>query len=107
MQETTQVQYVREDQVARLTLYWGGPQGVARRRPAHPGNPSDPAYDWSAYDAIVKQLHAAGIQPLLGILGTPPWANKAKGLACQWVFAQPITKFNPARPMFWIMVIRP
>jgi hypothetical protein len=67
-------------QVARLTLYWGGPLGVARRRPAHPGNPSDPAYDWSAYDAIVKQLHAAGIQPLLGILGTPPWEDKAKGL---------------------------
>jgi len=67
-------------QVARLTLYWGGPQGVARRQPAHPGNPSDPAYDWSAYDAIVKQLHAAGIQPLLGILGTPPWENKSKGL---------------------------
>ena len=67
-------------QVARLTLYWGGPLGVAKRRPAHPGNPSDPAYDWSAYDTIVKQLHAAGIQPLLGILGTPPWENKAKGL---------------------------
>jgi hypothetical protein len=67
-------------QVARLTLYWGGPLGVAKRRPGHPGNPDDPAYDWSTYDSIVEQLHAAGIQPLLGILGTPPWANKAKGL---------------------------
>jgi hypothetical protein len=28
----------------------------------------------------VKQLHAAGIEPLLGILGTPAWENQAKGL---------------------------
>jgi Glycosyl hydrolase catalytic core len=67
-------------QVARLTLYWGGPQGVAKRRPAHPGNPDDPAYDWSTYDTIVQQLDAAGIAPLLGILGTPSWANGGQGL---------------------------
>ena len=67
-------------QVARLDLYWGGPTGVARSRPAHPTNPSDPAYNWSVYDSIVQQLTAAKIKVLFSIYGTPPWANGGAGL---------------------------
>jgi hypothetical protein len=67
-------------QVARVDLYWGGPTGVARSRPAHPTDPSDPAYDWSRYDPIVQQLAGAGIKVLFSIYGTPSWANGAAGL---------------------------
>ena len=67
-------------QVARLTLYWGGPLGVARRRPVHAANPDDPAYDWTTYDGIAEQLAAAHIAVVFGILGTPSWANGGKGL---------------------------
>ena len=63
-----------------MTLYWGGKLGVARRRrPAHPSNPADPAYDWATYDSIVEQLAASGIQVVFSIYGTPAWANDDKG----------------------------
>src|SRR5215217_459110 len=29
-------------QVVRMTLQWGGPGGVANKRPAHPADPADP-----------------------------------------------------------------
>jgi hypothetical protein len=67
-------------QVARMTLYWGGPLGVATRRPVHAGDPSDPAYDWARYDDIAQQLTAAGIQVVFGIYGTPSWANGGQGM---------------------------
>jgi hypothetical protein len=67
-------------QVARLDLYWGGPLGVAKSRPAHPTNPSDPAYRWSTYDPIVRGLAASGIKVLFAIYGTPSWANGGAGL---------------------------
>ena len=67
-------------QVARLDLYWGGPLGVARSLPAHATDPADPAYDWSLYDPVVKQLSAAGIKVLFSIYGTPSWANGGAGL---------------------------
>src|SRR5262245_7616284 len=42
-------------QVIRVTLAWGGygTMSVARRRPAKPTDPEDPAYRWTAYDDIV------------------------------------------------------
>jgi hypothetical protein len=67
-------------QVARLDLYWGGPLGVAKRRPKNAANPADPAYDWSVYDAVVQRLAAARIKVLFSIYGTPAWANNAEGL---------------------------
>ena len=38
-----------------------GPPGVAQSLPAHATSPADPAYDWSLYDPIVKQLTGAAI----------------------------------------------
>jgi hypothetical protein len=67
-------------EVARVDLHWGGPLGVARSRPKHPTNPSDPAYNWSVYDPIVQKLSAAGIKVLFSIYGTPAWANGGAGL---------------------------
>ena len=37
--------------------------------------PVEGARDWSVPDRIVEQLRAAGIEPLLVVLGSPPWAN--------------------------------
>ena len=65
-------------EVVRMTLTWGGPGGVANRRPAHPADPSDPAYDWARYDQAVERANDAGIRLLLTVVGTPPWANGGK-----------------------------
>jgi hypothetical protein len=65
-------------QVVRMMLTWGGPGGVANRQPAHPADPSDPAYDWARYDQAVERANEAGTQVLLTIVGTPAWANGGK-----------------------------
>ena len=62
-------------QEIRVTLYWGGEFGAARRRPTHATNPADPAYDWTLYDRVVENAASVGIHVLFSIYGTPPWAN--------------------------------
>jgi hypothetical protein len=62
-------------QVVRVTLTWGGPGGVANRRPEHPTDPADPAYDWARYDIAISRASGAGMEVLLTIVGTPAWAN--------------------------------
>jgi hypothetical protein len=65
-------------QVVRLNLYWGGKYGVATRRPAHPADPSDPAYNWALYDRTVNYANENGVKILFSIYGTPSWANRGK-----------------------------
>ncbi|MGZ8783618.1 MAG: DUF5722 domain-containing protein [Gaiellaceae bacterium] len=67
-------------QTVRVNLIWGGANGVAKRRPVNPMNPNDPAYDWSVYDRTVSYATANGMKVVFSILGTPPWANSAKGV---------------------------
>jgi Glycosyl hydrolase catalytic core len=62
-------------QEVRVNLYWGGPNGVAKRRPAHATDPADPAYNWSLYDRTVRYGGEYGVHLLLTIYGTPAWAN--------------------------------
>jgi hypothetical protein len=62
-------------QVVRINLNWGGPFGVARRRPANPTDPNDPAYSWARYDRAVNLAAKDGIQVLFAVYGTPLWAN--------------------------------
>jgi len=62
-------------QVVRITLWWGGPIGVAKTQPKSPTNPADPAYDWSAYDRAVQDATKDNIKVLFSIVGTPSWAN--------------------------------
>jgi hypothetical protein len=50
-------------QVVRDTLLWSQVE------------PVEGARDWSVPDSIVGRLRAAGIEPLLIVLGSPPWAN--------------------------------
>jgi Glycosyl hydrolase catalytic core len=66
-------------QVLRMMLVWGGNGGVANTRPASPKDPTDPAYDWSRYDRAIEGANGAGMDVLLTIVGTPPWANGGKG----------------------------
>jgi hypothetical protein len=67
-------------QVIRVNLVWGGPNGVAKRRPVNPMNPNDPAYNWVVYDRTVQYAQQNGIKVMFSIVGTPPWANGAAGL---------------------------
>jgi hypothetical protein len=62
----------------RVTLWWGGPKGVAGSRPAAPTDPRDPAYDWQPYDRVIRSAGASGIKVMLTILGTPTWESGAQ-----------------------------
>jgi hypothetical protein len=67
-------------QVVRITLWWGGPIGVAHvKRPAKPTDPADPAYDWFAYDRAVQYAKRFNVKVLFSIAGTPSWANRRRG----------------------------
>jgi len=67
-------------QLLRVNLVWGGPNGVAKRRPRNPMNPNDPAYDWSVYDRTVSFAAQYGMKVVFSLIGTPPWANSAAGV---------------------------
>jgi hypothetical protein len=56
----------------RFTLVWSE---VAQERPQDAGDPSDPAYDWTQFDAVLKGLRAHGIAPLVTLWGAPRWSN--------------------------------
>ncbi|HEX6664747.1 MAG TPA: hypothetical protein VF025_13835 [Gaiellaceae bacterium] len=62
-------------QIIRINLNW---PDVAKRRPAHPQNPADDAYDWTLYDRAIRYAAQNGIQVMLTILFTPSWANGGK-----------------------------
>jgi hypothetical protein len=56
----------------RFGIHW---DQVAPTRPARALASNDPAYRWSRADAILKGLRARGIEPLVTLYGTAPWAN--------------------------------
>jgi hypothetical protein len=66
-------------QMVRVQLRWGGPGGVALRRPRRAADPGDPAYDWAPYDRAVKRAKTARIKVVFSIYGTPRWENHAQG----------------------------
>ena len=68
-------------QVLRVNLYWGGtPWAVSRgARPTDVSDPSDPAYDWSLYDRLVRYAATYHIQIMFSIVFTPAWANGGAG----------------------------
>jgi len=66
-------------QVIRMDLYWGGTQfAVAKRKPLHPADPADPAYDWSLYDRAANYASQYGVKLMFTFWGTPRWANGGK-----------------------------
>jgi hypothetical protein len=67
-------------QLLRVNLWWSGPAiSVATRKPKRPADPTDPAYNWDTYDRTVRFSIVNNIVPIFSIIGTPPWANAAKG----------------------------
>jgi hypothetical protein len=62
----------------RANLYWGGPGGVAQRRPRRGTNPNDRAYNWFKYDRMVREAAKRKIRVVFAIVGTPRWANRGK-----------------------------
>jgi hypothetical protein len=66
-------------EVLRVNLYWGGPLGVARRRPANGADPGDPAYDWRRYDRVVLNAARQRVRIAFSIFATPAWANRGRG----------------------------
>ena len=64
--------------VVRANLYWGGPNGVATRRPSRATDPADSAYDWFKYDRLVSAAAEDDIKVIFAIVGTPRWANGGK-----------------------------
>jgi hypothetical protein len=61
--------------VVRYMVNW---RQVAPRKPRHPANPGDPAYDWSEVDATLGALHARRITVLATLVRTPAWASLAR-----------------------------
>ncbi len=65
-------------QIIRLNLDWNL---IAKKRPANPTDPKDPAYDWNGYDKTVLTAAKNKIQIMFTIYGTPRWAQgKLKGI---------------------------
>jgi len=62
-------------QLVRMNLNW---PDVAKRRPAHPQDPADSAYDWTLYDRAIRYASQNGMQVMLTILFVPSWANGGK-----------------------------
>jgi hypothetical protein len=58
--------------LVRYTLNW---REIALKKPAHPMNPNDRAYDWSRADETLKALHKQRIAVLVTLYGSPAWAN--------------------------------
>jgi hypothetical protein len=57
--------------LVRITVNWAA---IAASAPAAAADPDDPAYAWSALDGEVAGAVDAGLQPILDVLGAPPWA---------------------------------
>jgi hypothetical protein len=70
-------------QEIRENVYWGGPYGVAQKRPADARDPNDPAYHWDLYDRTVKYAQQYKIHVLFSIYSTPTWesGNASKNVA--------------------------
>ena len=78
------------NQVIRVNLYWGGTRyAVANSRPTTDAtDPSDPAYDWTIYDRLVRYAAQHDEAVMFSILFTPSWANGGKART------QPPTNFQ-------------
>jgi len=60
-------------QIVRLSVFW---RAVARnRKPAHPANPGDPDYDFSALDGAIRDASARHLQVVLDVFRAPDWAE--------------------------------
>jgi hypothetical protein len=82
--------------IVRANLYWGGPAGVAERRPSRATDPDDRAYNWFKYDRMVRMAAAENIRVVFAIVGTPRWANGGKPFNRAPLKAADLRKFAQA-----------
>lgn len=62
--------------IYQMSMSWAS---VARTRPAHPRNPSDPAYNWAAeFDTAIALAKRRGIRVGINLTFAPKWANGGK-----------------------------
>lgn len=64
----------------RLLLYWFkvAPKGATKPAGFNAADPRDPRYSWAAFDAQVQLATAAGLKPIVNVLGpVPDWAEGA------------------------------
>src|SRR5438128_1784412 len=59
-------------QIARTTVYWSK---IAPEQPADASDPFDAAYKFDDLDEFVRNAETRGMEVMLTIWGTPPWAN--------------------------------
>jgi len=59
----------------RLTLHWNAIAPERRPEAFDASNPNDPAYRWDEADDQVRQVVAAGLDPVLAIYDAPSWAR--------------------------------
>ncbi len=62
--------------IVRTTVYWSR---IAEERPSNASDPFDPAYRFDDLDEFVRNAGLHGMEVMLTIWGTPPWANGGKG----------------------------
>lgn len=58
--------------VYQFQIHW---DEVAPQRPAHPRDPADPAYHWSAVAEVVEAALANGVRPAVLVQRSPSWAS--------------------------------
>jgi Cellulase (glycosyl hydrolase family 5) len=62
--------------VIRTLAVWAN---IAPRRPSNPANSFDPDYRFEELDDLARNAQQRGIELLITIWGTPPWANDRQG----------------------------
>jgi hypothetical protein len=68
-----------------ITINWSR---IAPTRPAQPTDPADPAYSWTpAVDEAIANARARGMEVVLALIGTAPWANG--GRSYRWAPENP------------------
>jgi hypothetical protein len=80
--------------MARLFLVW---RDVAPQPPDDPTNPDDPAYRWESMDQQVVDTVRGGLDPLVYISASVPWARGAAvGLPGTWPSPMRLAQFARA-----------
>jgi hypothetical protein len=59
----------------RIQLYWRGVAPWTRPLVFDAENPADPNYNWSSFDAEIKAIRDAGLQPIVSVSYAPDWAE--------------------------------
>ncbi len=67
---------------ARVAVHWPAIAPATRPDGFVAGDPTSPGYSWGGLDAVVGAAVAAGVTPILNLIGTPDWAyaKRPKGV---------------------------